>query len=256
MKEIWNFQEEQMRVFSMLYQQPSSAFTNALEKLQIIFHIVENKIYLFGVKDHLDGFDEILKNSIMETTIPVTKEEMTALRETVWDDFHNRLFTRHSGLLYLTLPKDHSSVEVTAPAEVIDEIVEDINKHVQKNSTIEVPLNLEVAEIKMVVEWMKLAEKYPMVKCTLKGKFVILEGPPSISLPMRTELENFVSRTQKRNMKLSKGKMTVFTMLQQRPNSSLRSFLKSLNITVQAEHDSLTTLWRGSGSGAIQCDAE
>ena len=235
------FSRGQMRVFSMLCQQPSSAFTNALEKLPIKFHIVENNIFLFGVKDRLDEFEEMFKNSIKETTIPVSKEEMTALRENVWDDFHNRLFTRHSGLLYLSLPKDHPSVQVTAPAEVIEEIVEDINKHIQKNSTIEVSLNLEVAEIKMVVEWTKLIEKYPMVKCTTKGKFIILEGPPNISLQMRRELEQFVSRTQKRNVKLSKGKMTVFTMLQQRPNSSLHSFLKTMNITVQAEHDSLLT---------------
>ena len=144
------FSRGQMRVFSMLCQQPSSTFVNALEKLPIKFHIVENNIFLFGVRDRLDQFQDMFKNSIKETTIPVSKEEMTALGENVWDDFHNRLFTRHSGLLYLTQPKDHPSVQVTAPAEVIEEIVEDINKHIQKNSTIEVPLNLEVAEIKMV----------------------------------------------------------------------------------------------------------
>ena len=235
------FSRGQMRVFSMLYQQPSSAFANALEKLQVIFHIVENKIFLFGVKDHLDEFGEIFENSVKETTIRVSKEEMTALRENVWDDFHNRLFTRHRGLLYLMLPKDDPLVQVTAPVEAIAEIVDEINKHIQKNSTIEVQINLEVAEIKMVVEWMKLAEKYPMVKCTTKGKFIILEGPPSISLQMRKQLEKFISRTQKRNVKLSKGYMTVFTMLQQRPNSSLHGFLQTLNITVQTEHDSLQT---------------
>ena len=238
---IKEFSRGQMRVFSMLYQQPSSAFANALEKLQVTFYIVENNIFLFGVKDDLDKFEQIFKNFIKETTIRVSKEEMTALRENVWDDFHNRLFTRHSGLLYLTLPKDHPLVQITAPAEAIEEIVDEINKHIQKNSTIEVQVNLEVAEIKMVVEWMKLEEKYPMVKCTTKGKFIILEGPPSISLQIRKELENFISRTRKRSVKLSEGYMTVFTMLQQRPNSSLHNFLKTLNITVQTEHDSLLT---------------
>ena len=229
-----------MTVFSMLRRQANNPINNSLDKLQITSDLEGSTISLFGVENDLNSFEEILTNSIKENTMKISPEEQAALDESIWKEFSRAVFIRYAGLLYLQPAEDKSSINLVAPAEDFNDILEQVTEHIQKNSFKELSVGLEIDQTRSVVRWMRLEERYPRIKVAVNDMGIKLTGPPDDFVDIEKDLDSFIRNTDTRILNLSKGFMTVFQMLQIQPNSQFRNAVEKLKITTITGDENVT----------------
>ena len=230
----------QMEVFSMLRKQGNNQFINALDNLRVgVISLKANCMILFGMMEDLDKFEETIEDNIKETLVEVSSEEQLALEKTIWREFKNTMLLKYSGILYLAMLENKSSVRVVTHSDSLNTLLRDVKEYLKRNAVREVILGLGLAEAKMVLQWMRLELNHPTLKITLNAKSVLLKGPPNDSLAAGAQLQTFLATLGTKNLALSLGQMKVFTTLVGQVNSPLHATLERLEVVWHLEANSI-----------------
>ena len=191
----------QLKVLTMLQRQQNNLFNNSLQKLEVVTQVDGDKLMLFGGNEDMNKCEDLLKNAIKETTIEVSEEEQTALKENIWKDLSNALFMRCHGILHIEIQGD-SSVNFATQADDFNGSLEEVKNHIRKNAIREVYVDLEIAETRMIMQWMtvdikKIEEDFERYSVRITAQddcgFVITGTEDGI-LPAQTRTEKLTDK--------------------------------------------------------------
>ena len=196
-----NLSKGQLKVLPMLQRQQKNLFSNSLQKLEVVMHVDGDKLVLFGTNEDMNKCEDLLKNTIKETTIEVSEEEQTALKENIWKDLSNALFMKCQGVLHVEL-QGNSSVDLATRADDFNGALEEVKNHIRKNAIREVYVELEIAETRMIMQWMagdvkKIEEDFERYSVRITAPddcgFVITGTEDGI-LPAKTRTEKLTDK--------------------------------------------------------------
>ena len=100
----------------------------------------------------------------------------------------------------------------------------------------------------------KLQMIYPKVALNLKDESLEVEGPPNDLLGIQREMNSFLTNIMTWRLNLSRGKIKVLTMLQQRPNHPFHSNLKNLQTVIVSERDGVIVA--GTKNDLVTCSKD
>ena len=196
-----NLSKGQLKVLTMLQRQQHNVFNNSLQKLEVVMQVDGDNLMLFGGEKDIDKCNDLLKNTIKETTIEVSKEEQTALKESIWKDLPNTLFMRYSGIIHLEL-ESNSSVNLVTQADDFNGALEEVKNHIRKNAMREVYVELEIAQTRMIMQWMtdeikKIEEdfeRYNVRITTQDDDGFVITGTEDGIFPAKTRTEKLTEK--------------------------------------------------------------
>ena len=181
----------------------------------------------------------MLNDSIKENTFRVSKEGQAGFREDLWQEFYNRMFTKHTGIIHLALLEDKTCVNIVSQSETFDEILREVVQHIEKNAIRTIQLAMDTTRIEQITQWMKLEDKYANLKIKITDHNLLLTGPTKSSSEAENEIEGFLKNTQERKLTLSIGRISVFTSLQKQPRSIFNASLKKLHVVSTVQDDGI-----------------
>ena len=145
----------QKNILASLKQNKDGYIDDSLEKLTAILYEEGDILTLFGLEEDIETYEETINQRIQETTIKITDEEQTALKDNVWIQFSSRLLEQCKGTLYLKYLEPKSAVSLVALDKDFEMVLEEIRNHIHNNAIKQDFLDLGRANNKIIGRWMK-----------------------------------------------------------------------------------------------------
>ena len=173
-KEDLQLSKGYQKVLTMLRKQPDNPIDVAMEQYKATIHTDDQTVILAGIGNDVQRCHEILSRNIVEATIQVAEDEIAAFRETVWADVPNHLFMRCNGILHVEFEEQRSVINIVSYWEDMNGVLEDIKRHIKKNTIKEEFLEIDELPTRMIDKWMmrdlqQIERDFQSCKIQIKG---------------------------------------------------------------------------------------